>query len=99
MNGSTVLGLLAEVPPAPAPPHAALIQHLSVLFTVMGIGVVLFLIKPVRNACRDLSYTVMDLVQRRPTAPAKDETETPVDTVETPASRREIEEFDLDIFN
>lgn len=98
MTDFIVLGLLAEVPPAPAPPHASLIQHLSVLFTAMGIGVVLFLIPPVRNACRDLCYTVMDLFQGR-SATEPVETTTVDESTETPASRREIEEFDLDIFN
>jgi len=92
--------LPTSVPPAPPQPHATLIQNLSMVLIVTGIAAVLFLLPPVRNAIRDLLDRVTDFFYG------------PVDAVADPAadvvaeeepvtastSRREIENFDLDLF-
>ena len=91
--------LPTSVPPAPPQPHATMIQNLSMVLIVTGITAVLFLLPPVRNAIRDLFDRVTDFFYGPPGATvetAPDAAEEEVTTAST--SRREIENFDLDLF-
>lgn len=91
--------LPTSVPPAPPQPHATLIQNLSMVLIVTGITAVLFLLPPVRNAIRDLLDRVTDFfygpgdVVASITDAVHDE-----EPVMVATSRREIENFDLDLF-
>jgi len=91
--------LPTSVPPAPPAPHATLIQNGSMVLMATGILVVLVALPPVRNALRDLleRCTTFFYGPPRPAASAP----TPVEDAmaeKPPTSRREIDEFDLDLF-
>jgi len=91
-----------SVPPAPPQPHATMIQSLSTVLIVTGVLAVLFILPPVRSALRDLLDRVTDFFYGPPAAPdqrsAADPEKTADTTVPATASRREIDEFDLDLF-
>jgi UPF0716 family protein affecting phage T7 exclusion len=76
-----------------------MIQNLSMVLIVTGITAVLFLLPPVRNAIRDLFDRVTDFFYGPPSAPAETTPEALEEEVITAStSRREIENFDLDLF-
>jgi UPF0716 family protein affecting phage T7 exclusion len=88
-----------SVLPAPPQPHATLIQNLSMVLIITGITAVLFLLPPVRNAIRELLDRVTDFFY----GSSDIVTETTDEVFEeepttTATSRREIENFDLDLF-
>jgi len=88
-----------SVPPAPPQPHATLIQNLSMVLIVTGLTAVLFLLPPVRRAISELFDRATDFFY----GPGDVVTETVVEIVEEEPvtasnSRREIENFDLDLF-
>lgn len=87
----------ASVPPVPPPPHASAIQHLSVAFFVTGLVLVTAILPPVRRACRERMDSMVDFFDRRQERPAPEVlvTDAPAPT----KTRKEIEEFDLDIFS
>ena len=89
-----------SVPPAPPQPHATMIQNLSTVLIVTGIVAVLFILPPVRAALRDLLDRVTDFFYGPPAdAPsALEATKTQDTPVSATASRREIDDFDLDLF-
>lgn len=91
------MSFLAAVPPVPPPPHASAIQHLSVAFFAIGLVLVMAILPPVRRACRERMDSVVDFFGR---SPKKAATATP-EVVETTSTRtrKEIENFDLDIFS
>lgn len=88
------MSFFASVPPVPPPPHASAIQHLSMAFFVMGITLIMAILPPVRRACRERMDSVVDYFDRRQERPS---VEVPVADAPAP-TRKEIEEFDLDIF-
>jgi hypothetical protein len=90
------MGFLASVPPVPPPPHASAIQHLSVAFFVIGLLLVTAILPPARRACRERMDAVVDYFH-----PEQREvvTEAPAPEASAPTrTRKEIENFDLDIF-
>jgi len=90
------MSFFASVPPVPPPPHASAIQHLSMAFFVMGIVLIAAILPPVRRACRERMDSMVDYFDRRQERPSA---EVPVADAPAPArTRKEIEEFDLDIF-
>lgn len=97
---------MPEVPMAPMAPNAALIGPLSVVVMVSGIVIILAVLAPVRRAfaraAEDLTY-LKPRPRKRPAAAA-----VPATTVSEPEAeaygssstgRREIDDFDLDLFN
>ncbi len=92
--------LPTSVPPAPPQPHATMTQNLSMVLIVTGIVAVLFLLPPVRNAIRELLDRVTDFFYGPAALVADTDASTEDAKKEEPAttSRREIENFDLDLF-
>lgn len=90
--------LPTSVPPAPPQPHATLIQNLSMVLIVTGITAVLFLLPPVRNAIRDLLDRVTDFFYGPGDIVAAVDVSREEEPATTATSRREIENFDLDLF-
>lgn len=88
-----------SVPPAPPQPHATMIQNLSMVLIVTGITAVLFLLPPVRAAIRDLFDRVTDFFYGPSDVLAATVEEAPEEEPASSAtSRKEIENFDLDLF-
>lgn len=88
-----------SVPPAPPQPHATLIQNLSMVLIITGITAVLFLLPPVRNAIRELLDRVTDFFYGSGDIVTKTTDEVfEEESTTTATSRREIENFDLDLF-
>lgn len=91
------MNLLSTLQPVPAPPHATLIQDASKLAIFAGITLVLAALPPIRRAARTLLDRVAEIIygpsrtMETVSAPAEDTT--PIATI-----RREIEDFDLDMF-
>jgi UPF0716 family protein affecting phage T7 exclusion len=94
--------LPTSVPPAPPQPHATVIQTASTGLIFVGIVAVLLLLPPVRSALRELTERITDFFYGPPAAPASAETEAKVEQTDSGTStnsRREIENFDLDLFS
>jgi hypothetical protein len=88
---------VTQVPP---PPNAALISSLSTTLMVLGVVLVLCALPPVRAAVGDLADRIAAFgrPRRRPAAVAS-ATSPAEDAPRAPETRREIEEFDLDLFS
>lgn len=95
-----------EVPPVPPSQSAALIGSLSTMVMILGVVLVLCALPPVRAAVGDLADRLTRSGRYRPRPvrkPATKTTEAPEasPSTEAPAAerRRELDEFDLDIFS
>lgn len=99
---------MPEVPMAPMAPNAALIGPLSVVVMVSGIVIILAVLSPVRRAfaraADDLTY-LKPRPRKRPVATttavdtsAEDTAAGPAKDATAPTGRREIDQFDLDLF-
>lgn len=92
--------LVLALQPVPQSPHASMIQNLSIVAMVSGIVLVLVALPPVRGAVRDLFDRITEffygpprLPGATPEPPTASEEDKPMST-----TRREIDEFDLDMF-
>lgn len=93
--------LPTSVPPAPPQPHATVIQTASTGLIFVGILAVLLLLPPVRTALRELTERITDFFYGppRPATPVVDVQDSDeTDKAASANSRREIENFDLDLF-
>lgn len=100
---------MPEVPMAPMAPNAALIGPLSVVVMVSGIVIILAVLSPVRRAfaraADDLTY-LKPRPRKRPTTTATATADaspeataaSPGPDASAPTGRREIDQFDLDLF-
>lgn len=93
---------LLALQPVPQPPHASMIQNLSVVAMFSGIVLVLVALPPVRNSVRDLFDRITEffygpprVTNEGPQALASASSEDK--SVST--TRREIDDFDLDMFD
>lgn len=84
----------ASVPLAPPAVNAALISSLSMMLMILGVVLVLCALPPVRAAAGELADRVASIGKpRRNVVAAEGASE------QQAPSRREIEEFDLDLFS
>jgi hypothetical protein len=90
--------LAATVDPVPPAPHSSLVTNLSILFIVTGVTLVCSALPPVRKAGRELFDRISDTVYGKPGPVRVSEPSPQVPVAEPAAVRKEIENFDLDIF-
>lgn len=90
--------LPTSVPPAPPQPHATMIQTASTGLIIIGIVAVLFLLPPVRSALRELMERITDFFYGPALVATAAEEPAAAEEKPTSTSRREIENFDLDLF-
>jgi hypothetical protein len=96
------MNLPLALPPVPPPPHASMIQNLSVVAMVSGIVLVLVALPPVRGAVRDLFDRITEFFYGPPRVTTEDPQSLVASSSEdkpTSTTRREIDDFDLDMFD